>query len=215
MQAKSLISSHSNELDKLRAANESLQAKLVLSLEANERLQKENENLRAKLAAQAFELKNIKRLLFGAKSERFEPDSPVGATPSLFPEEEEPEVPAPQLITVSRRVPAPKRRPSRQLLPAHLPREVIAIEPEGDLSLLKKIGVDVTETLEYTPGTLKVIRRERPKYVDPRKENGGIVIADLPARLIDKSILWIVGACAGCEIHRPQSDIPATGAFFA
>ncbi len=38
------------------------------------------------------------------------------------------------------------------------------------------------------PGTLKVIRRERPKYVDPANEDRGVIIAALPGRLIDKGI---------------------------
>jgi len=70
-------------------------------------------------------------------------------------------------ITVTQTRAKTKRVPVRQLFPAHLPREVITIKPEADVRGLRKIGTEGTKTLDYTPGTLKVIRRERPKYVDP------------------------------------------------
>ena len=65
---------------------------------------------------------------------------------------------------------------------------MITLEPEEDVSRLKRIGVEVTETLDYVPGTLRVIRRERPKYVDPDNEDRGVIMAPLPARLIDKGM---------------------------
>jgi transposase len=69
-----------------------------------------------------------------------------------------------------------------------LPRETVVIEPETDTSLLKQIGAEVTETLQYHPPKLIVLRRERPKYVDPANEDRGVIIASLPARPIDKGI---------------------------
>ena len=36
-------------------------------------------------------------------------------------------------------------------LPEDLPREVITIEPEGDITHLKKIGEEITEQLDVTP----------------------------------------------------------------
>ena len=62
------------------------------------------------------------------------------------------------------------------------------IEPEEDVSGLRRIGAQVTETLDCDPGTLKVIRREHPKYVDPANEDRGVIMAALPGRLIDKGI---------------------------
>ena len=50
------------------------------------------------------------------------------------------------------------------------------------------IGKDVTETLDYEAAKLKVIRRERPKYVDPANEARGVIMAELPPRLIDKGM---------------------------
>jgi transposase len=65
---------------------------------------------------------------------------------------------------------------------------VIVIEPEGDLTGLKKIGEEITETLAYRPARLVVLRRVRPKYVDPRNEERGVIIATLPARAIEKGM---------------------------
>jgi len=39
-------------------------------------------------------------------------------------------------------------------LTEHLPVREITIEPEEDTTGLKKIGEEVTETLEYTPASL-------------------------------------------------------------
>jgi len=60
------------------------------------------------------------------------------------------------------------------------------IEPEGDVSNLKKIGDEITEELEYEPGKLYVNRYIRPKYALPKDE--GVIIADLPSRPIEKGI---------------------------
>ncbi len=63
------------------------------------------------------------------------------------------------------------------------------IEPEGvDTSALKKIGEEITFSADYRPATLVVIRRVRPKYVDPREEGRGVLIGSLPARPVEKGI---------------------------
>lgn len=62
-----------------------------------------------------------------------------------------------------------KSVPSRQKLPADLPREDIVLSPPdacpacGDADY-SKIGEDVTETLEYVPARFKVLRHVRPKH---------------------------------------------------
>jgi transposase len=56
----------------------------------------------------------------------------------------------------------------RKPLPAHLPREQITHAPQGACSccggtVLRKIGDDVTEVLEYVPSAFKVVQHVRPK----------------------------------------------------
>ena len=125
------------------------------------------------------------RLVFGVKSERFVPGFELDQLP-LFgdaPPKDEPA--ATETITYTKRK---KGKPVRRALPSHLPREVIVIEPDVDTTDLKKIGEEVTETLDYVPGRLKVIRRVRPKYVNSKSEDGGVIIGALPARAVERGI---------------------------
>lgn len=67
-----------------------------------------------------------------------------------------------------------------------LPRKEIVIEPAEDTTGMKKIGEEITEELEYKPGSLYVNRYIRPKYARPNDE--GIVTGMLPTRPIEKGI---------------------------
>ncbi len=59
---------------------------------------------------------------------------------------------------------------------------MITIEPEGDVSRLKWVCEEVTEVLEWVPGSFGVIRYVRPKYVDFAHEDGGVIIAARPIK---------------------------------
>jgi len=132
------------------------------------------------------ELADLKRLIFGQKRERF--ISNKGNSQLALGLEAEPAVVEEETIeeiTYRRRKQSTKHTPhSRRELPAHLPRHEIIIEPEEDISGLSKIGEEVTEELEYEPGTLFVNRYVRPKYAKAE----GIIIGTLPSRPIDKGI---------------------------
>lgn len=61
-----------------------------------------------------------------------------------------------------------RRKPARRELPPELPRETVVQEPAEKScpdcgGALRKLGEDVSETLEYEPARFKVIRRVRPK----------------------------------------------------
>lgn len=66
---------------------------------------------------------------------------------------------------------AKSKRPALRHLPAHLPREdVIHIDSRGCQCSacgagLREVGQDISEVLEYEPGSFKVIRHVRPKLV--------------------------------------------------
>jgi transposase len=134
------------------------------------------------------ELADIKRLIFGQKRERFIPGNSdhqlsfgLGLEPSAGMEE------STEQITYQRKKTTTKHTPhSRQELPAHLPRKEIIIEPEESTAGLSKIGEEITEELDYEPGTLFVNRYIRPKYA--KGESEGVIIGDLPSRPIDKGI---------------------------
>jgi transposase len=61
----------------------------------------------------------------------------------------------------------PRRKPARRPLPAHLPRDVVEHPAPSDCpqcgGALRPLGQDVTEVLEYVPGSFRVIRHVRPK----------------------------------------------------
>jgi len=78
-------------------------------------------------------------------------------------------------------------RPPRQPLPAHLETERVVLEPievQQQPAGWRKLGEEVTEELDWKPA--KFIKRLyiRPKYVNAER----IVIAPLPARLIEKGL---------------------------
>lgn len=159
-----------------------------------------SQNWEERFGAVLFELEKLKRLIYGTKSERFIPDDQslqgtLFDLPAPPPVEEESEK---EKIEYERTKAAKAKHPGRNELPAHLPRVDIVLEPEGLTEDMKRIGDEVTETLDYTPASLVVIRTIRPKYVVSTPSDQGtatkaetIVIASLPERPIDKSIAEI------------------------
>jgi transposase len=133
------------------------------------------------------QLAELKRLIFGAKSERFIAEHPDQATLFDLPEETPQQTPTEE-ITYTRNKPyKEKKQPLRLELPAHLERREEVIEPENLPEGAKKIGEAVTELLEYDPGTVYVRRIVRRKYiVEQTDEETRIVIAPLPTLPIPK-----------------------------
>ncbi|MEO6166587.1 MAG: IS66 family transposase [Chitinophagales bacterium] len=132
----------------------------------------------------------LERLIFGAKSERFvaTTNTEQGHLDFGRSTEHKQEQPATETITYEREKSGGSKKPSRQVLPAHLPRIEHLIEPDEDITGLVKIGEEVTEELEYSPGKLFVNRYVRPKYVKPTKEGSKIIIAQVPERVLPKCI---------------------------
>jgi len=84
----------------------------------------------------------------------------------------------------------PKAKPRRVSLPASFPRREIHHEPEDTECncgcRLERIGEDVSEKLDYTPGVFEVERHIRGKWVCRRCER--LIQAPVPAQIIDKGI---------------------------
>lgn len=135
-----------------------------------------------------YELEKIKRMLFGSKSERF---INTGTNQQLtLGLEGEPQAPVEvqeETISYQRKKAQDKKESvhSRAPLPSHLPRKDVVLEPDNLEEGAKKIGEEITEVLEYTPGLLYVKRYIRPKYALKREEKS-IVIAELPSLPIAK-----------------------------
>jgi transposase len=138
------------------------------------------------------ELNELRRLIFGSKTERFissvSPDQL--ALDIAIQQKEQAVVPVTQTIQYERKKATKpeteKVQTGRMPLPASLPREQVIIEPSLDVTGWKKIGEEKTEELERIPGKLFVRQYIRSKYVDPTGEK--IVIGELPVRPIDKGI---------------------------
>lgn len=84
----------------------------------------------------------------------------------------------------------PRQQPKRAPLPAQLPRTVIRHEPENTQCAcgcqLQRIGEDVSEKLDYTPGVFTVEQHVRGKWVCRQCET--LTQAPVPAQAIDKGI---------------------------
>lgn len=139
------------------------------------------------IALLTFQLEQLKRMIFGARSERFVPTDPAQAT--LFDTSagsvSATGTPPTQAISYTRTKPQEKKHPVREAIAAHLPRVERVIEPEGVPEGAKRIGVEVTETLEYTPGSIHVDRIVRPKYAAA----DSVTIAPIPSFPFPKSNL--------------------------
>ena len=143
----------------------------------------EKERLQAELA-------QLKKMVFGSKSERFVPEAAPEQTSLDFGDtvEAKKEEPVTETITYEREKNSNKSKPSRQPIPAHLERVIHEIQPEEDVTGLVKIGEEITEELEYVPGKLFVNKFVRPKYVKPEGEKTKVLIGKLPERPLPKCI---------------------------
>jgi transposase len=147
----------------------------------------EYEDLKAQVVWFKHQLAELKRLMYGVKSERYISSLP-GQIPLFdFPEEQPQEQPK-ETITYTRNKPGnEKKQPLRLELPSHLERREEVIEPENIPADAKKIGEAVTEILEYEPASAYVRRIIRPKYItEQTDEQTSIVIAPLPSLPIPK-----------------------------
>ncbi len=175
---------------------ETFPAQLAVVLQQNasqseviNQLSEEISRLQAKLESKDKQLAEALRLLFGSRSERYVlgPEALQGL---LFDdmEVEVPLPPEPETDQPKRKRRKAKRRPDFEDLPDHLPRETIVIQPEEDTTGLICIGMEKTQYLESVPSMIKVVEIHRPKYVDPTDVDSGVIIAELPPRLVDKGM---------------------------
>lgn len=133
------------------------------------------------------ELAQLKRMIFGSKSERFVPSLPdEQLSLGLIAEEKPLEIKKQEVAYIRTKAEKQTKHQGRMPLPAHLPRVEHHIEPQINTEGMKKIGEEITETLEYIPGKLLVNKYVRSKYASINGE--GVVIGTLPSRLIEKGI---------------------------
>ena len=121
----------------------------------------------ALIAHQRLQIEKLTRQLYGQHSERSVRllDQMELAFEELESSASEDEITAETAVTKTTNVVAfTRKRPARQPFPAHLPRERV-VEPGPAICLccggarLRKLGEDITETLEVIPRQWKVIRQ--------------------------------------------------------
>jgi len=135
------------------------------------------------------EIAQLKRLKFAKRSEQMNPEQA-----SLLDDLIDTDIAAIEaelqslqaVITTAEK----NQKPKRTALPAEFPRTLIHHEPDNTHCpcgcALKRIGEDVSEKLDYTPGVFTVERHVRGKWVCDDCET--LIQAPVPAQVIDKGI---------------------------
>jgi transposase len=172
-----------------------LQAKesKIIHLSAEmERLVRENTILRQKVDA-------LVRQVFGAKSEQIDKDQLLfllQGKPEEGPAQGKgsgPEASKALLPAPDKKASASRRRTERgPRVPDHLPILEEVIEPDAVKACpqaWRRIGEEVTELLDFTPGRFFKRRIVRPKYVKRSEVDAVPVVGDLPPSLQDRSIV--------------------------
>ena len=135
------------------------------------------------------EIAQLKRLKFAKRSEQMNPqqasllddliDTDIAAIEAEL-----------QALQIAPAATETKQKPKRTALPAEFPRTLIHHEPDITHCpcgcALKRIGEDVSEKLDYTPGVFTVERHVRGKWVCDDCET--LIQAPVPAQVIDKGI---------------------------
>lgn len=163
-------------LDELVATNAALSGEVRRSREALKIAQLTIDKMKVELAY-------LRRMKYGRSSERLDHPQPqlelVGgqvAQPAVVPSprtEDEGLTSNVTSIEKERKKREPKPRPGLREMPEHLPRRTVVHKPPLDSdgrcdcqacgAGLREIGQDVSEVLDYEPGTFHVVRHVRPK----------------------------------------------------
>ncbi|MDO8775747.1 MAG: IS66 family transposase zinc-finger binding domain-containing protein [Burkholderiaceae bacterium] len=124
------------------------------------------------------EVAYLRRMKYGRSSEQLEHAQlelvggqvaqPAGA-PTLNTEAEGQDKSNVTSIEQGRKKRQAKQRPGLRELPEHLPRRTVVHTPQGGCTCetcgsgLREIGQDISEVLDYEPGSFHVVRHVRPK----------------------------------------------------
>jgi len=144
----------------------------------------------AKIDQLTHEMAVLKRWKFGRSREQLDAgqasllDETIDADIAAIEQELENLAPTPKADTDTR------KPPKRAALPPELPRVEMRHEPESSSCAcgcqLKRIGEDVSEKLDYTPGLFTVERHIRGKWACAKCQT--LTQAPVPAQIIDKGI---------------------------
>ena len=152
-----------------------------------QRLLADLKHKQAQIDKLAYEMALLKRLKFAAKTEALHADQRNLLEDDLEEDLQAVHEEVEQLKSEAER--APRQQPKRQSLPAQLPRQEFKHEPEVTECCnapMRRIGEDVAEKLDYTPGVFSVHRHVRGKWVCACCQT--LKQAPVDAHIIDKGI---------------------------
>lgn len=164
----------------------------MISEQTYSKILAKNKTLREEVLYLRAELANIKKLIFGSKTERH--IAPIDGQGSLFADEELPQEEAWNENEVQEkeedgRKPKDKKtsKPRANTFPSNLKRVEEILLVDGLPSDAIQIGSDVTEILCYKPGSLYIRKIIRPRWASKGEDK--IYQANIPERLVPKGKL--------------------------
>jgi transposase len=162
-------------------------AELIARNELLARREQELKHKQLKIDQLTYEMAILKRWRYARRSEQLD-----AVQRSLLDESIDADLEAIglELEALKDKPAAPRSQPRRVALPASFPRREVHHEPEDRQCScgcnLERIGEDVSERLDYTPGVFEVERHIRGKWVCRHCER--LIQAPVPAQIIDKGI---------------------------
>jgi transposase len=171
------------------------------------------------------ELNQLKKMIFGVRQERFIPtdknqlalDIPTEQSAAVCNVLDAKKVTYVKVVKQD----ATQVRDSRHIIPPHLRREDVIIDPDHIPAGSKHIGTAETEVLEYKPAEIYVVRYIRNKYLIPSADetSSKIIIGTLPTLPVAKSMmgpgllaqLVVEKICDHLPVHRQQQRLERDG----
>lgn len=143
------------------------------------------------------ELAQLKKMIFGSRHERFVATDDNNPSTQLTLDLDAETIAACKITAATKIsyvrtstaiIPKVSRpHPGRMKIPENFRRQVILLDPDCDVTGLKKIGEQITEILDYLPGEFYVKQYIRPKYLLPVSQtNDTVITASLPGRMMEK-----------------------------
>jgi len=152
-----------------------------------QRLLADIKHKQAQIDKLTYEMALLKRLKFAAKTEALHAEQRNLLEDDLQEDLQAVHEQVEQLKSQAER--APRQQPKRQSLPSQLPRQEFQHEPEVTECCnapMRRIGEDVAEKLDYTPGVFSVHRHVRGKWACACCQT--LKQAPVDAHIIDKGI---------------------------
>jgi len=171
--------------------------KTVLT-DQNQKLIDENKNLKEEVSVLKDQIVWFQRQVFGQKADRIIGDLDAHKDILHFSfikdmKEDKPK-PPPKKISGHLRHTSDRNGKDKISFPDDLPVEITILDLPEEKKIcsktglsLKKIGEEITRKLAFKPGSFYIKEIVRPKYVNPKFEEEGIMIAELPESFLSKA----------------------------